>query len=82
MPYEGPYTINYCDYVLHVSEAVIKGTRVFHVEFSINVKPVNLVVVDNGKGFKFWTTIPEGRQAIADEIGPVIGRYYYDKKNK
>jgi len=82
MPYEGLYKIDYDGYVLSVTEAVIEGTRVFHVEFSIKVKPVNLVVVDNGKGFRFWTTIPEGRQAVADEIGPVIGRYYYDKKKK
>ncbi|TFF39201.1 hypothetical protein [Mucilaginibacter psychrotolerans] len=78
----GPYTIAYDGYVLTVREAYIKGRRIFNVQFSIRIKPINLTVVDNGKGFKFWTSIPEGRQAIADEIGPVIGRYYHDKKNK
>ena len=82
MPTKGPYTIDYDGYVLTVREAIIEGRRIFNVRFSINVKPINLTVVDNGKGFKFWTSIPEGRQAIADEIGPVIGKYYFDKKNK
>jgi hypothetical protein len=82
MLYEGPYKLQYDGYELYVTEAIIEGTRVFHVEFSNHIKAVNLIVVDNGKGFKFWTTVPQGRQAIADEIGPVIGRYYYDKKKK
>ena len=72
----------YDGYQLSVTEAIIKGTRVFHVEFSNNIKPVNLVVVDNGKGFRFWTSVPQGRQAVADEIGPVIGKYYHDRKKK
>jgi hypothetical protein len=80
MPEAGPYTIPYDGYVLTVTEAYIEGSRIFHVEFSINVKPINLVVVESNKGHRYWTSIPQGRQAVADEIGPVIGRYYHDKK--
>jgi hypothetical protein len=82
MPESGPYTIAYKGYVLTVYEHDIEGSRVFHIEFSNHLKPLNLVVVESTKGAKFWTSIPPGRQAEADEFGPLIGWYYHQKKIK
>ena len=80
MPESGPYKIEYEGYVLTVTEVYIKESRVFHVVFSNHLKPLNLVVVESTKGQRYWTSVPQGRQAEADEIGPVIAHYYKNKK--
>lgn len=77
MPESGPYTIDYDGYVLTVTELYLEKSRVFHVEFSNHLKPLNLVVVESTKRKRYWTSVPQGRQAEADEIGPLIGFYYH-----
>ncbi|OKS88709.1 hypothetical protein RG47T_4187 [Mucilaginibacter polytrichastri] len=31
---------------------------------------------------RFWTSLPEGRQVEAEKVGPLIARYFKNKKNK
>ena len=80
MPESGPYTIDYNGLMLTITEHYIEGSRVSHVKFANHLKPLNLVVVESTKGTKYWTSVPPGRQAEADEIGPLIGWYYHIKK--
>ncbi len=34
----------------------------------------------NANNEKFWTSIPEGRQELAQQVGPLIENYYRSKK--
>jgi hypothetical protein len=66
---------------VRVSEHYIGERRVFHVDLPLRGKPLILTVTEGPKG-RFWTSIPEGRQADAEKVGPLIAWYFKNKKNK
>lgn len=66
---------------VRVSEHYIGERRVFHVDLPLRGKPLILTVTEGPKG-RFWTSIPEGRQADAEKVGPLIAWYFKNRKNK
>lgn len=66
---------------VRVSEHYIGERRVFHVNLPLRGKPLILTVAEGPRG-RFWTSIPEGRQADAEKVGPLIAWYFKNKKNK
>jgi len=45
--------------------------------FNVYLKtPVVVTRADNFQGGKFWTSIPEENQNLAEEIGPLIEAFY------
>lgn len=66
---------------VRVSEHYIGERRVFHVDLPLRGKPLILTVTEGPRG-RFWTSIPEGRQADAERVGPLIAWYFKNKKNK
>lgn len=78
---EPPFEIAYKGGVSKVTEAEIKSRRIFYIQFPDNKKVLTITV---GKGLgdeKFWTSIPEGRQEEAEEVGKLIAAYIRSKKN-
>ena len=78
---EPPFEIEYKGEVTNVTEAEIKSRRIFYIQFPGNRKTLTITV---GKGLgdeKFWTSIPEGRQEEAEEVGKLIASYIRSKKN-
>ena len=78
---EPPFDIEYKGATIKVTEAEIKSRRIFYIQFPGNRKILTITV---GKGLgdeKFWTSIPEGRQQEAEEVGKLIAAYIRSKKN-
>lgn len=64
---------------IRVEEIRIPGQTFFKVDFSNQIPTLTLLRATNIKDDKFWTSIPEGRQKLAEEIGPLIENYYRSK---
>lgn len=78
---EPPFEIEYMGAVSKVTEAEINSRRIFYVQFPGNRKMLTITV---GKGLgdeKFWTSIPEGRQQEAEDVGQLIAEFIRGKKN-
>ena len=75
------FEIDYEGKAVRVSEHYIGEQRVFHVDLPLRGKALILTVTEGPKG-KFWTSVPQGRQAEAEKVGPLIAWYYKNKKNK
>jgi hypothetical protein len=50
----------------------IKKGEVYHVVFSDNRKPLVITLAERPNGKDFWTSLPEGRQQEAEDIGRLI----------
>jgi hypothetical protein len=59
-----------------VTEHALKSGRIFRIEFSNrSVKSLIITVAHDANEKKFWTSIPEGRQALAEEVGKLVASY-------
>ncbi|WP_293299905.1 hypothetical protein [Pedobacter sp. UBA4863] len=68
------FEIRYNDLVLNVAEHMVGNDRIFRVLFG-NGKPALIVTRTTAPGNQtFWTSIPEGRQQEAEEIGELIAK--------
>ena len=78
---EPPFAIQYKGNPATVTEAEIRSRRIFHLQFTDGKKPLTITVARDNKEVKFWTSIPEGRQEEAEEIGRLIAEFIRNKKN-
>lgn len=76
-----PFQIKYGELIVDVTEHYIKEQRVFRLLFSDNRKPLVITVAES-HGKRFWTSIPQGRQKEAEQIGREIALYYKRKKEQ
>ena len=59
-----------------VVEYSLRNGRVFRVEFTdLLLKPLVVTVAHDSEDKKFWTSLPEGRQELAEETGRLIAIY-------
>jgi hypothetical protein len=77
---EPPFDIEYLGTRAKVTEAEIKEVRVFHIVFFDTQKPLTITVSEDRKEVKFWTSIPQGRQKEAEDIGKLIATFIRSKK--
>jgi hypothetical protein len=77
---EPPFEISLRGQPLNIAEHELAGKRVFHVNFGKGVKPLVISIGIGVSGKKFWTSIPQGRQQEATEIGKLIAEYIRAKK--
>ena len=53
------------------------GTQViFRIVFSDKRPPLVITRAEHSNVHKFWTSIPEGRQKEAEEVGTLISEYF------
>lgn len=78
---EPPFEIDYKGKRSIVTEAAIKSRRVFNIQFPEGRRPLTITVGLTNEGVKFWTSIPEGRQEEAEEVGKLIAAYIRSKNN-
>ncbi len=78
---EPPFNIDYENTTARVTEAEIKNRRIFHIQFTGDKKPMAITVGRDNKDVKFWTSIPEGRQEEAEQVGKLIADYIRHKNN-
>jgi len=77
---EVPFELEINGRLLKVSEHELAGKRVFHVNFGASVKPLVITVAVAPGGKKFWTSIPQGRQREATDIGKLIAEHIRAKR--
>ena len=65
--------------VMRVEEIKVPGQTFFIVNFSNEIPQLRLLRSIDINGSKFWTSIPEGRQNLAEQVGPLIENYYRSK---
>lgn len=75
------FEIEYEGKPVRVSEHYIDEQRVFHVDLPLRGKALILTIAEGPQG-RFWTSVPQGRQAEAEKVGPLIAWYFKNKKNK
>ena len=64
---------------IRVEQIQIPGQTFFRVNFSNQIPQLTLLRATDANQAKFWTSIPEGRQNLAEQIGPLIEKYYRSK---
>ncbi len=70
------FELDFADGRIKVARHSIGSNVVFSVIFSDNRKPLVLTRAIHANAYRFWTSIPEGRQEEADEVGPIISEYF------
>ena len=64
---------------LNIEEVTVPGQTFFKIRFP-NDKVLIILRATNIDGAKFWTSVPEGNQKTAEQVGPLIEQYYRSKK--
>lgn len=72
---EPPFNLHLEGNTIRIAEHEVQGKRVFHVDFKNQKKPLVITVGIGLKDQKFWTSVPQGRQAEAEQIGKLIAEY-------
>ena len=73
------FDLEFGNSTIRVEEIKIPGQTFFKVDFSNQIPQLKLLRATDAGGKKFWTSIPEGRQKLAEQVGPVIENYYRSK---
>lgn len=71
-----PFQIEWRNKELDVVPKKIGGDWVYIVRFPDRTPPLMLTLATKEKGGHFWTSVPEGRQKEAEQIGPMIIGHY------
>ena len=78
---EAPFTIEY-EGIATVTEHEVEETRVFHIAFTGSRKALVITVAEGPGGKKWWTSVPQGRQKEAEEVGRLIATYIRAKRKE
>jgi hypothetical protein len=79
---EAPFTIEYEGVAATVDEHHLRDMRVFRITFSGPRKPLVITVAEKPGGKKWWTSVPQGRQKEAEEVGRLIAHYIRAKRKE
>ena len=70
------FEISYDGAPATVTEHALKSGRIFRIVFSNStLKPLIITVAHDADDKKFWTSVPEGRQALSEEVGKLVASY-------
>lgn len=82
MDMEAPFDIEYEGSPANVTEHNLQEMRVFHINFGSKRKPLVITVAEAPGGNKWWTSVPQGRQKEAEEVGKLIATYIRAKRKE
>jgi hypothetical protein len=76
MAVEQQFEIIFQGQVADVAGYRFKNGRVFRIQFGQpTLKPLVITVAHDSEDKKFWTSMPEGRQELAEEIGKLVAAF-------
>ena len=61
---------------INITRHTIGSQVIFRVVFSNKKNPLVLTRALHANANRFWTSIPEGRQREAEEVGELISEYF------
>ena len=70
------FNLDYKDQNLKTERFDVGAQTFFRISFPGKEPPLTILRAVNFNGAKFWTSMPEGRQKLAEEIGVLIEQYY------
>ena len=65
------FDIDYKGQQVKVQILDVVGQRIYKINFPTSA-PLFLTRAKNAEGVYFWTSVPEGKQKLAEEIGALI----------
>jgi hypothetical protein len=74
------FELDYKEEKIRVQKHAISGQVIFRIQFLNKKAPLIITRTNNPELMKFWTSVPEGRQKDAEEIGPLIEQYFRTNK--
>ena len=74
------FTLEFENATISVEQIQMPGQVFFKVVFPDNRAPLTLLRAMNANQVKFWTSMPQGRQKLAEDIGPHIEQFYRNKR--
>ena len=77
---EPTFEIEYEGLTANVGEHDIQDTRIFHIAFGDKRKPLVITVAEGPGNKRWWTSVPQGRQSEAEQIGKLIAAYIRAKR--
>lgn len=75
------FQLNFRGEELNIERFDLGGQTFFKMKPSIKEPPITILLATHSNGHKFRTSMPEGRQKLAEEIGILIEQYYRSQKN-
>lgn len=66
---------------IRVQEHTINQYRIFRFAFSDKRAPLTTTRAVHAEAYGFWTSVPEGRQQEAEEVGAIISEYLASHDN-
>lgn len=74
------FELPYKDGTLKIQEHTVADTPVFRIVFPDRTQPLVVTRAMRSNYTDFWTSIPEGRQQEAEEIGVLISEHLNTKQ--
>jgi hypothetical protein len=71
---ENKFQINYRDRQVNIEEISLGGQTLYKAIFP-DKTTLFITRAKNANAVFFWTSVPEGRQQLAEEIGKLIEKY-------
>lgn len=76
------FSLDFKGTTLKVRKLYVANQVIFHVEFSEVKPPLVLTRATDHNQNRFWTSIPQGRQKEAEDIGPLISNHILSTQSK
>ncbi len=70
------FELNFKSGKIKVLRHSIGDKVIFKIVFSDRRQPLVVTRARHADGYKFWTSLPEGRQWEAEEVGSLIVEYF------
>ena len=70
------FTLDFKDGTIQVHRHTMGTQVIFRIIFSNKRTPLVVTGATHSNAYKFWTSIPEGRQKEAEEAGELISEYF------
>ena len=65
---------------IKVRRRTVSGRVIFGIQFPDRKKDLVITRATHADGYKFWTSIPEGRLKEAEELGSLIGAHLKEEQ--
>ncbi len=75
-----PFVLNYNGTRIRVQRHSIQNTFVYQIVFEDKRPPLVITRALDANAARWWTSIPEGRQPEAEQIGPLIAEHIKSKQ--
>ena len=70
------FELDFKESKIKVQKHSLAGQVIFRIQFSDNRSPLAITRAMHANMNRFWTSIPEGRQREAEEVGLLISEYF------